>query len=136
MFGYYLRLLEALRVVKKASRVNNDEESEIIGTIRNKEIIRTKHTKEFRGSEVRDRDMTNKDYFEIIKKEFDKLNSNGTYVIDYKNKNDKYDSLVIAVKSDKIVIITIVQQNRDKPNYKFKPGDTKLISESLDIIFI
>ena len=68
MFSYYLRILEAIRIVKKATQINDDEESEIIGSIKNKEIIRTKHTKDLRGLESRDKDISNKDYFDIIKK--------------------------------------------------------------------
>ena len=64
------------------------------------------------------------------------MSHNGTYVIDYKNKNEKYDSLVLAVKDNKIIIITIIQQNRKEPNYKSKPNDIKIISESLDINFL
>ena len=54
----------------------------------------------------------------------------------YKNSKGKYDMIVLGVGDVKITIITILQQDRLSPNYNIKPGDVKIISEKLNIIYL
>ena len=103
----------------------------------NKDVIRTTHSTENRGNTARDEGITNKDYIEILRKACTfKLKEDKIYDIVYKNKNDKYDLLVIAVALKTITIITILQQDRLSPNYHIKPGDVKILSEKLNIIYL
>lgn len=44
--------------------------------------------------------------------------------------------LVLGVSDTTISIITVLQQNRLSPNYNIKPGDVKIISEKLNIIYL
>ena len=126
---YYLELLEGkLRIVKKAAEVNSDENSAIIGTYKEYEIIRTKHTKDNRGSVSRDAEINNEDYMNIVKKAFSKLESGYNSII-YK-ENERYNNIIIHKEDNKLRVITVIQQNRKNPTYKSKPTDNKFIIES------
>lgn len=81
--------------------------------------------------------MDNKDYIDILKKSCsEKLKSGEIYNIMYKNSKGKYDMLVLWVSDTTISIITVLQQNRLSPNYNIKPGDVKIISEKLNILYL
>ena len=138
MYIEYILINEALKIVKKSSEINNIEDNRIIGKFQNKNVIRTKHTKELRDSgEPRDDGLGNKDIINILKKSFTtKLKTNETYNLTYKNSNDNYDMIIFIVTDNDIVIKTILQQDRISPNYKFKQGDIKVISEMFKMNFI
>ena len=69
MYIEYILINEALKIVKKSSEINNIEDNRIIGKFQNKNVIRTKHTKELRDSgEPRDDGLDNKDIINILKK--------------------------------------------------------------------
>ena len=133
MYIEYILINEALKIVKKSSEINNIEDNRIIGKFQNKNVIRTKHTKELRDSgEPRDDGLDNKDIINILKKSFTtKLKSNETYNLTYKNSNDNYDMIIFVVTDNDIVIKTILQQDRISPNYKFKKVILKLLVKCL-----
>lgn len=136
MFLEYLYLQEALRLVKKGSEVeDSDSNSEKIGRFQNKDVFRTTHTKDVRDKTkvIRDEGITNKDYIDILKKGTEStgkaLEAGKIYNINFKNSQGKYDMLIASVFTDKIIIVTILQQSRNSPNYFSKPEDIKLIAE-------
>lgn len=61
----------------------------------------------------------------------DKKLQNKYYSVTYKNENDKYDNVVFVVDDKTIRFVTVIQQNRNNPNYKSKEGDIQVLLESL-----
>lgn len=136
MFVELFMIIEALKIVKKGSEVFDDG-VKIVGKFQNKDVIRTAHSSENRGSSARDEGIDNKEYIEILKKACNfKLKEDNIYDIIYKNANGNYDMLVIAVSEKTITIITILQQNRLSANYHIKPGDLKILSEKFNITHV
>lgn len=130
-------IIEALKIVKKGSEVSDLLGTKLVGKFQNKDVVRTVHSSEVRKDKERDYGLYNKDYIDILKKSCtEKLKSGEIYNIMYKNSKDKYDMIVLGVNDTTITIITILQQDRLSPNYNIKPGDVKIISEKLNIIYL
>lgn len=137
MLVEYTMIIEALKIVKKGSEVSDLLGTKLVGKFQNKDVVRTVHSSEVRKDKERDYGLYNKDYIDILKKSCtEKLKSGEIYNIMYKNSKGKYDMIVLGVSDVKITIITILQQDRLSPNYNIKPGDVKIISEKLNIIYL
>lgn len=137
MFVELFMIIEALKIVKKGSEVSDLAGTKLVGKFQNKDVFRTVHSSEVRKDKERDYGLYNKDYIDILKKSCtEKLKSGEIYNIMYKNSKGKYDMIVLGVNDTTITIITILQQDRLSPNYNIKPGDVKIISEKLNIIYL
>ena len=137
MLVEYTMIIEALKIVKKGSEVSDLLGTKLVGKFQNKDVVRTVHSSEVRKDKERDYGLDNKDYIDILKKSCtEKLKSGEIYNIMYKNSKGKYDMIVLGVNDTTITIITILQQDRLSPNYNIKPGDVKIISEKLNIIYL
>jgi hypothetical protein len=137
MIVEYTMLLEALKIVKKGSEVSDLTGTKSVGKFQNKDVVRTVHSSEVRKDKERDYGLDNTDYINILKKSCtEKLKSGEIYNIMYKNSKGKYDMIVLGVNDTTITIITVLQQDRLSPNYNIKPGDIKILSEKLNIIYL
>ncbi len=137
MIVEYTMIIEALKIVKKGSEISNSTGTKLVGKFQNKNVVRTVHSSEVRKDKERDYGLYNKDYIDILKKSCtEKLKSGEIYNIMYKNSKGKYDMIVLGVNDTTITIITILQQDRLSPNYNIKPGDVKILSEKLNIIYL
>lgn len=154
-------ILEALRIVKRASDKNNpqsDKRQDIIGNIHNKEmqdevpvknqigdidgfpIVKSDHVHQVRDGEQDTRDAGIKDSIIIksiksaVKKGFS--SKTGKTLITFKNKKTKKYNMMIAVyHSNAIVIVTIIQGEKDNPKMYWTPnrkGHEKITTESYD----
>ena len=137
MIVEYTMLIEALKIVKKGSEVSDLTGTKSVGKFQNKDVVRTVHSSEVRKDKERDYGLDNTDYINILKKSCtEKLKSGEIYNIMYKNSKGKYDMIVLGVNDTNITIITVLQQDRLSPNYNIKPGDIKILSEKLNIIYL
>jgi hypothetical protein len=137
MIVEYTMLLEALKIVKKGSEVSDLTGTKSVGKFQNKDVVRTVHSSEVRKDKERDYGLDNTDYINILKKSCtEKLKSGEIYNIMYKNSKGKYDMIVLGFNDKTITIITVLQQDRLSPNYNIKPGDIKILSEKLNIIYL
>ena len=122
---------EALKIVKKVSTEVFDD-GHNIGVVKSYKIIKSKHTHDKRGEIERDKDISNEDIVNTLSKAFKDLKDGYNHVI-FKSKNDKFNNIVVFNNKDEkvITVITIIQQERNKPNYFAKETDNKIILESL-----
>lgn len=131
MFRLYLNLLEAMRIVSKGTEVN-DVDKTVIGRFQNKDVIKTNHVYDIRKGDTKERSysISNEEFINILKRmKLDKKLQNKYYSVTY--KNDKYDNVVFVVDDKTIRFVTVIQQNRNNPNYKSKEGDIQVLLESL-----
>ena len=143
-------LSEALKIVKRASD-NPVKKPQSFSTKKkvklpdsvsyfdNCEIIRTTHSKEIRDGELGPRDEGLKDalILKTVKKAWKKgLKPDTKTIITYKNKKKKYDLIVVEwkIKENKIVIVTVIQDNNNSPKdyYTNKhKNDPKIMTENI-----
>jgi hypothetical protein len=132
----FRELLEALRIIKKASEIIDNPDTEVIGKVDNREVIKTKHLGDARGActgTPRDAGLSSKDIIGVLIKANNqsRFKDNNYYNIQYKNKNDTWDAMTVAIAPGKIVIVTIIQHSRKDATYKAKPTDITSIVESI-----
>lgn len=140
MFRLYINLLEAMRIVSKGTEVN-DVDKTVIGRFQNKDVIKTNHVYDIRKGDTKERSysISNEEFINILKRmKLDKKLQNKYYSVTYKNNNDKYDNVVFVVDDKTIRFVTVIQQNRNSPNYKSKENDIQVLVEYVlkDIEFI
>ena len=134
MFRIYLNLLEALKIVKKSTSVNDITDDNIIGKFQNKDVIKTNHLYDIRKGDTTSRsdNISNAEFIDILKRlPLDKKLQNKYYSVTFKNSLGKYDNIVFHVDETTIRFVTVIQQNRNKPNYKSKSDDITMIVETL-----
>lgn len=128
---------EALKIVKKSTAPEVFDDSKIIGKIKNTSVVKSSHTNDKRGERQRDEGLDNAAIMNIISRGFKKLEDNYNALI-YKDSDGKFNNLVLFFdkKANVITIVTIIQQNRTRPNYFTKDTDNKIIIEHSEINLI
>ena len=127
---FYSIFKEALVIKKKGTNNKND-----YGTIGRYTIIKTKHASEERDGTPRDHALTRSRIKEVIREFLDRVPyPKGIYHVFYRKKRvGNYNDLVINVKGNTIVIITIIQKEKQSPlNYFTKKGDKTAVVENIN----
>jgi len=132
---------EALRIKKKTQKEPSKEIS--ISYFDGCKIVYTKHTKEIRDGELVPRNEGLRDavILKAVKKAWKKGLKPGKTMITYKNKNKKYNMIVIDwnIKEKKIILVTSIQDNKDLPKFyrtKVHMGEPFIMTESYNDFII
>ena len=105
-------------------------------------IVRSKHSQEIRANELKPRDEGLRDatILKAVKKAWKKgLKENEKTLITYKNKSKKYDMIIVEWirKQNKIILVTAIQGNKDKPNQYFRASNKdqqKIMTENIEFV--
>jgi hypothetical protein len=123
VFAEYILIIEAFNIIRKNSNDQLPHKKDNIpilkttsfNKIKGYDIVKSKHTTDIRigDTESRDFNLTKERISEIIEKFLTKVenpNTGAFYHLIYKT-NNKYNDMVVYVKDESIIIVTILQQN-------------------------
>jgi hypothetical protein len=146
---------EALKIVRRASdkpvqksakkqkevKTSKKASGKTIGDINGTKIVKSHHVSEIRDGELESRDGGLKDsvIIKAIKKAIKKGFSQKSpkTLITFKNKKKLYDLLIVKWARNAIVIITIIQDNKNNPKLYYTPkrksdGSALITTESFN----